>query len=210
MGMYETRQNKEKVSRSIEVSNKVRQNKNNKIRHDYITKQKSLAINNITQNKLIQFVEFVNATFFSQKHSNWGPKQKQQVENAISKAKSQLAKAMSKTRDELIQYCIGEVTKAISDNSLTIYKLETQELLAQSTPYGTLEISLNIKEHKGNEYEISKTLIHECFHIKCGGLTGSAEYPYNKSKEDARREIECQQNSNNINPDSFAQFVMQC
>lgn len=193
----------------IDGNSKVRQKMNDKKNYDYTTKQKPLVTKNITQNKLLQFVKFINA-IYKGKQSNWGKKQKQQVNDAISMGKSKLDKAMSETQDMLIRNCIGQVKNAISDGDLKIYKLKKPSFLAMSVPNGPLEISLNIIAHKGNVNEISKTLIHECFHIKCAGLTGNDEYACNNSKDDARNEIENKSNSNKINPDSFAQFVMQC
>lgn len=211
--MYEARQNKENMNRVIggEDVNCNRQKIKNKktVNHKCVTMQQLLRANNIIQNKPLQFVSFINKTYAGE-ISRWGFNQKSLVNSAINKGNSHLTLSQNETQDPIVQNCIALVIDAISDNDLKIYKLHTDGILALSVPNGLLEISLNITAHGDDEDEISKTLIHECFHIKCGGLTGVNEYSCTCDKDAAKRDIENKQNSSNINPDSFAQFVMKC
>lgn len=166
-------------------------------------------IQNIQLTSLIQRVVFVNKIYKTNATSVWGKNQKEDINSAITLGSHKLDKALSTASDPVIKTCIPLVKGVLTCPSLEIYKLDDSDNLALSSPKGPRQISLNIVAHSRDVNNIAKTLIHECFHIACGGLI-KEETSCTESNEGALAEITGKTSSDEINPDSFAQFVMTC
>lgn len=172
-------------------------------------KKQNNLVKNIQFNSLMQCVKFNNSIFATGDRSPWGSKQKADVNVAIATGSTLLNDALSATADPIILQCIPLVKNVLDDTDLEIFKLTDPSFLAFSVPRGPHQISLNINLHNGNIQEIAKTLIHECFHIACGGISGpTEEWTCNKNKADSLLEIIGKASSDEINPDSFAQFIV--
>lgn len=139
-------------------------------------------------------------------------KEREDIMNAICRAKAKLKKALSDSLlngYECIKKAISEVLDVFEKKPLIIYPLKSDDTLGKAAKED-YKISINIEKLHGKIVILTKTLIHEAFHI-IGGCTGDNDIPCDNgmSKRDAFAEIkDC--SIADMNADVFAQFVMKC